>query len=69
MGVLAPNRMGGIKEEGEGKENEDGEERERESYSMAAAIFCKWSWPRQQNEKGVKRNLVHFAAKTLNYEC
>ena len=30
MGVLAPNRMGGIKEEGEGKENEDGEERERE---------------------------------------
>ena len=30
MGVLAPNRMGGIKEEGEGKENEDWEERERE---------------------------------------
>ena len=74
MGVLPPNRMGGIKEESEG-EGGTRRERERERYSMAAAavaIFCEWLWPRLGSSRtkwvgGVKRDLA--LANTLHVMC
>ena len=47
MGVLAPNRMGGIKE----GENEPGWGKSDSMAATAAAIFCKWLWPQRRTER------------------
>ena len=64
MGVLAPNRMGGIKE-GEGKENEDGEER-RELLDGGGGHILQVVVAATAERKGREKESCS-RAKTLNY--